>query len=189
MVYAKGKPFDIKENEDTNMKIIEVARTQKDLLNEGIAYIAVWQQAQANGKKSWFTEDFFPVDSKDEEPVFDGEQKARLAEIAGLDGGAVLLNGYYHAWIGSADEPLNAADISIGLKKHYEQRSALVSGYLTEDEPAPAYEDLKIDEREELGLGRIRRDPIGEDGMQASGRARRHHNRDTLYLLRRLNAR
>jgi len=150
------------------MKIIEVAREQRDLLNEGIAYIAVWQQATPNGRKSWFTEDFFPVDSKEEEPVFDSEQKERLAEIAGIDSDAVLLNGYYHAWIGSADEPLNATDISVGLKKHYEQHNALISGYIAEDEPAPAYEDLKMDEREELGLGHTRRDPVGEDGMQAS---------------------
>lgn len=118
------------------MKIIEVAREQKDLLNEGIAYIALWQQATPNGRRSWHTEDFFPVDSNKEEPVFDEEQKARLAEIAELDSEAVLLNGYYHAWIGSADEPLNATGISIGLKKHYEQHNALVSGYLAEDEPA-----------------------------------------------------
>ena len=150
------------------MKIIEVAREQRDLLNEGIAYIAVWQQATPNGRKSWFTEDFFPVDSKEEEPVFDSEQKERLAEIAGIDSDAVLLNGYYHAWIGSADEPLNATDISVGLKKHYEQHNALISGYIAEDEPAPAYEDLKMDEREELGLGHTHRDPVGEDGMQSS---------------------
>ena len=136
MVLAKGKkPFDIKQTEDIGMKIIEVAREQKDLLNEGIAYIALWQQATANGRRSWFTEDFFPADSNAEEPVFDDEQKARLAEIARLDSDAVLLNGYYHAWIGSADEPLKAADISIGLKQHYEQHNALVSGYLAEDVP------------------------------------------------------
>jgi len=150
------------------MKIIEVAREQRDLLNEGIAYIALWQQTTANGKRSWFTEDFFPVDSKEEEPVFDAEQKTRLAEIANIDGDAVLLNGYYHAWIGSADEPLNATDISVGLKKHYEQHNAIVSGYLVEGEPAPAFEDLKMDGREELGFGRTRSDPVGEDGMQAS---------------------
>ena len=147
------------------MKIIEVAREKRDLLNEGIAYLAVWQQVTPKGKRSWFTEDFFPVDSQEEEPVFDAEQKARLAEIAALDGDAVLLNGYYHAWIGSADEPLNAADISVGLKKHYEQHSALVSSYL---ESEPAFEDLKMDGREEFGHGRTRRDPVGEDGMQAS---------------------
>ena len=119
------------------MKIIEVAREQKDLLNEGIAYIAIWQQALSNGKRSWFTEDFFPVDSNNEEPVFDDGQKARLAEIAALDSDAVLLNGYYHARIGSTDEPLNAASIADGLKWHYEQHNALVSGYLAEDEPNP----------------------------------------------------
>jgi len=118
------------------MKIIEVAREQKDLLNEGIAYIAVWQQSLSNGKRSWFTEDFFPADSSEEEPIFETEQKARLAEIAALDGNAVLLNGYYHARIGSTDEPLSAASIADGLKWHYEQNNALVSGYLAEDKPA-----------------------------------------------------
>jgi len=112
------------------MKIIEVAREQKDLLNEGIAYIAVWQRTMPNGKQSWFAEDFFPVDSKDEKPVFDSEQKLRLKEISEIDGNAVLLNGYCHAWIGSADEPLNAANISVGIKKHYEQHNYLISEYL-----------------------------------------------------------
>jgi len=32
----------------------------------------------------------------------------------------------------------------------------------------PAFEDLQLTESEELGLGKERRDPIGEDGMQAS---------------------
>ena len=32
----------------------------------------------------------------------------------------------------------------------------------------PDFEDLQMTEREELGLGRERRDPVGEDGMQAS---------------------
>jgi len=42
------------------------------------------------------------------------------------------------------------------------------AGASAEDEEAPAFEDLKLTEREELGLGQERRDPIGEDGMQAS---------------------
>ena len=37
-----------------------------------------------------------------------------------------------------------------------------------EIEDAPAFEELNLTEREELGLGQERRDPIGEDGMQAS---------------------
>ena len=32
----------------------------------------------------------------------------------------------------------------------------------------PRFEDLRMTEEEELGLGRQRRDPVGEDGMQAS---------------------
>jgi hypothetical protein len=35
-------------------------------------------------------------------------------------------------------------------------------------EDPPAFEDLRLDEREELGLGRTRRDPVGENGMSAS---------------------
>ena len=34
-------------------------------------------------------------------------------------------------------------------------------------EPEPCFEDLQMTQEEELGLGRQRRDPIGEDGMQA----------------------
>ena len=36
-----------------------------------------------------------------------------------------------------------------------------------ETEEAPAFEDLRMTENEELGLGRTRRDYLGEDGMQA----------------------
>ena len=39
---------------------------------------------------------------------------------------------------------------------------------LPEISETPAFEDLAMTEREELGLGRERRDPIGENGMQAS---------------------
>jgi len=35
-------------------------------------------------------------------------------------------------------------------------------------DPEPAFEDLRMSEEEELGLGRQRRDPVGEDGMQPS---------------------
>jgi len=38
----------------------------------------------------------------------------------------------------------------------------------TETNEAPAFEDLNLTEREELGLGRERHDHSGEDGMQAS---------------------
>ena len=34
--------------------------------------------------------------------------------------------------------------------------------------PEPRFEDLQMTEEEELGLGRQHRDPVGEDGMQAS---------------------
>jgi hypothetical protein len=117
------------------MKIIEVAREQKDLLNEGIAYIAVWKQMQRNGKASWFTEDVFPDGGVDhDEPIFSDEQKSRLAEIAALDENAVLLNGYIHSWIGSADEPLNAASIAVGIEKHYTMHNALICDYLAGEE-------------------------------------------------------
>jgi hypothetical protein len=33
-------------------------------------------------------------------------------------------------------------------------------------EPEPRFDDLRMTEEEELGLGRQRRDPVGEDGMQ-----------------------
>jgi hypothetical protein len=130
------------------MKIIEVARQQKDLLNEGIAYIAVWQEAQKNGRRSWFTEDIFPDGGvENDEPIFSGEQKARLTEIAAMDENAVLLNGYVHSWIGSADEPLNASSIAVGIQKHYEIHNALVSGYLAdtdETDEAEAYAEREM---------------------------------------------
>jgi hypothetical protein len=37
-----------------------------------------------------------------------------------------------------------------------------------DDDNIPAFEDLPLTEREELGLGRERRDPVGDDGPQAS---------------------
>ncbi|GHV07685.1 hypothetical protein FACS1894217_08940 [Clostridia bacterium] len=119
------------------MKLIEVARQQRDLLNEGIAWIAVWQQATKNGRHSWFAEDFFPDDSNEEEPIFSDEDKIRLSEIAALDADAVLLNGYLHSWIGSADETLNAADISLGIKRHYDMHNALVGSYLADEDFSP----------------------------------------------------
>ena len=124
------------------MKIIEVARQQKDLLNEGIAYVAVWQETTKNGKRSWNTEDIFPDGGvQNDEPVFSDGQKARLAEIAALDADAVLLNGWLHSWIGSIDEPLTAAQIADGIRKHYEMHNFLVSGYLADGgEPAEADE-------------------------------------------------
>ena len=39
---------------------------------------------------------------------------------------------------------------------------------LSETEEISVFENLNLTEREELGLGRERRDPIGEDGMQSS---------------------
>ena len=116
------------------MKIIEIARQNREILNEGIAYVAVWQQAQTNGRKSWLSEDFFPTDSDENDVWFSDDDKARFAEIAALDPDAVLLNGYYHSWIGSMDEPLNATQISAGLKKHYEMHSYLIKDYLGGDD-------------------------------------------------------
>ncbi|GHU77120.1 hypothetical protein FACS1894188_10790 [Clostridia bacterium] len=117
------------------MKIIEVARKQRDILNDGIGWVAVWKVALKNGKASWFSEDIFPEGgTKNDEPIFDDEQKTRLAEIAELDENAVLLNGYLHSWIGSADEPLNAASIAKGIENHYEMHNALLKDYLTGEE-------------------------------------------------------
>ncbi|GHU54031.1 hypothetical protein AGMMS49975_13750 [Clostridia bacterium] len=118
------------------MKLIEVARHQRDILNDGMGWVAVWKVALKNGKASWFSEDVFPDDgTKNDEPIFDDEQKARLAEIVELDNNAVLLNGYMHSWIGSADEPLNAASIAKGIENHYEMHNALLKDYLAgEDE-------------------------------------------------------
>lgn len=45
---------------------------------------------------------------------------------------------------------------------------AISEEHTTPINEAPAFEDLQMAEAEELGLGRQRRDPIGEDGMQAS---------------------
>ncbi|GHU53732.1 hypothetical protein FACS1894132_06730 [Clostridia bacterium] len=133
------------------MKLIEVARQQRDLFNEGIAWIAVWKQAQKNGKSSWFTEDIFPDGgTENDEPVFDDEQKARLAEILALDSDAVLLNGSLHSWLGSADEPLNATSISKGIENHYLMHDFLISRYFSdEEEPKLTESELaNIAERE-----------------------------------------
>lgn len=46
--------------------------------------------------------------------------------------------------------------------------AAIVGDYDDSPEETPAFEELCLTEREELGFGRERRDPIGEDGMQAS---------------------
>lgn len=137
------------------MKIIEVARMQKDLLNEGIAYIAVWQETLKNGQRSWKTEDIFPDSGvENDEPIFSEEQQARLLEIATLDENAVLLNGWIHSWIGSIEVPLTATQIAEGIKKHYEQHNSLVSGYLAEKKPCEHSSEEQPSEphSEDLGL-------------------------------------
>ena len=127
------------------MKIIEVARMQKDLFNEGIAYIAVWQETLRNGSRSWKTEDIFPDGGvENDEPIFSKEQEARLEEIAELDKNAVLLNGWIHSWIGSIEEPLTATQIAEGIKKHYEQHNSLVSGYLSDQQSEPHSESFGL---------------------------------------------
>jgi len=128
------------------MKIIEVARTQRDLLNEGIAFISIWREATKNGKFSWFSEDFHPIEVNDTDPVFEEEQLTRLAEIAAIDENAILLNGYYDSWVGSADEPLNATEIAEGIKRHYEIDNRRIKDYLAGEQDE---DDETIDETTE----------------------------------------
>ena len=130
------------------MKIIEVAREQRDILNEGIAYIAVWQELQKNGKKSWFTEDFYAEEVNDCEPIFGEEELARFGEIAELDEQAILLNGYYDSWVGSADEPLTAAQIAEGIKRHYELDSKRLKDFLNAEIGSRNAEDDMADTSE-----------------------------------------
>ena len=126
------------------MKLIEVARQQKDTLNEGIAYVAIWGIKQKNYRMSWFSEDFHPVEVNDTDPVFEAEQLTRLAEIAAIDENAILLNGYYDSWVGSSDEPLNAAEIAEGIKRHYEMEGGRLSEYLA-GESETADDEVEID--------------------------------------------
>lgn len=51
---------------------------------------------------------------------------------------------------------------------------------LPETPEAPAFEDLAMTAEEELGMGRQRRDPMGEDGMQASDVPEQYHYRAEL---------
>jgi hypothetical protein len=117
------------------MKLIEVARAQKDLLNEGIAFIAVWTQAHKNGNKIWFSQEFSPADVvRENEPIFSEEQLKRFEEILEIDAGAVLLNGFYDSRLGSPKSPKNAADIADGIKWHYENRTLPISSYFPEEQ-------------------------------------------------------
>jgi hypothetical protein len=130
------------------MKIIDIARQQKDALNEGISYIAVWTVRTKNGKVSWFSEDFFPDGgAKDDIPIFDEEQISRLSEIAEIDEKAILLNGYCDSWIGSIDEPLNATQISEGIKRHYEMQNRKIADFLAGEEDENS-EELSENETE-----------------------------------------
>ena len=125
------------------MKIIEVAREQRDILNEGIAYVAVWQELQKNGKKSWFTEDFYADEVNDCEPIFGEEELARLGEIVELDEQAILLNGHYDSWVGSVEEPLTAAQIAEGIKRHYELDGKRLKDYIPQaDEVGETSDDV-----------------------------------------------
>jgi hypothetical protein len=130
------------------MKIIDIARQQKDALNEGISYIAVWTIRTKNGKSSWFSEDFFPEGgSKDDIPIFGEEQISRLSEIAEIDENAILLNGYCDSWIGSIDEPMNATQISEGIKRHYEMQNRKIADFLAgeEDENSEELTEIEIE--------------------------------------------
>ena len=56
------------------------------------------------------------------------------------------------------DDRIDSEDVEKLIERLHEQ------GF----DPEPRFEDLQLTEEEELGLGRQHRDPIGEDGMQAS---------------------
>jgi len=58
----------------------------------------------------------------------------------------------------SFDDRADSAEIENLIERLHEQ------GF----EAEPRFEDLQMTEKEELGLGRQHRDPVGEDGMQAS---------------------
>jgi len=113
------------------MKLIEIADEQKDLLNEDRnAHFAVWQETQKDGKRGWFTLDILLFDDYDD---IAGE-KRHLAEIVTSDSNAILLTGSCFAEFGSADEPLSAANVAKGIKKHYLTHDALISDYLKSEE-------------------------------------------------------
>ena len=137
------------------MKIIEIAREQMDVLNEGIAFVALWQERQPNGRMSWFSQEFFPTEVNDTDPTFEAEDLERLSEIFALDENAVLLNGFYHSWIGSADEPLNAMSISKGLAKHYEIKNSLLADYLAGDGECEGEDDGNVAEGDSEEVGTI----------------------------------
>ena len=64
------------------------------------------------------------------------------------------------------DGTLNGADAD--LLARLAEAGFIAETDAIETEEAPAFEELNLSEREELGLGRERRNPVGEDGMQAS---------------------
>jgi hypothetical protein len=131
------------------MKLIEVARAQKDLLNEGIAFIAVWTQAHKNGNKIWFSQEFFPAEMASENhPIFSEEQLKRFEEILEIDASAVLLNGFYDSRLGSPKNPKNAADIADGIKWHYENRTLPISSYFPEEQCEA--DEIAAEESEEI---------------------------------------
>jgi hypothetical protein len=75
----------------------------------------------------------------------------------------------YESGIGNVEVIDEFPDIDQHHPGQYANHDALITEAMQRQlNDAPSFEDLQIGEREELGLGRQRRDPWGEDGMRAS---------------------
>lgn len=91
------------------------------------------------------------------------------AKYLGMPSAAYEVGGYTVDKTGTVTGPDNR-ELAANLRGPH-GFTAVTEEYdapLHEAGETPAFEDLRMTEREELGLGQERRDPAGEDGMQAS---------------------
>ena len=86
----------------------EAVKDYQDELQAGIAWVAFWREG-----RSWHS-DYIYLETDD---TLTPEDRGRLQEIQDTDPAAVVLNGYYCGYLG---EDMNLAELTAGVRRHYE---------------------------------------------------------------------
>ena len=86
----------------------EAVKDYQDELQAGIAWVAFWREG-----RSWHS-DYICLEADD---TLTPEDRGRLQEIQDTDPAAVVLNGYYCGYLG---EDMNLAELTAGVRRHYE---------------------------------------------------------------------
>lgn len=110
----------------------KVVSEYRDELRDGIAWIAFWKEG-----RSWKAECFW-LDVMDER--LSVEDRVRLEEIADIDPGAVVLNGYYCGYLA---EDMSMTEMVFGVRCHYENGYNDIHSFISSHEPGEFQEKLK----------------------------------------------